>query len=152
MTKIKNILYVVNNMHAEIRKYCEHIRKAHIEVRRFNKKDKTWYWDLPAMASICHDGHYSNMKRGFSHRPEGSKWVGVLVVRLKTILGRIGEHSIKGKRYIIGNCSEQHAANNYISHYHENDVNNLYFSEAVRPRTMQVYEPCDNCKAIFPTL
>ena len=139
-------------MHPEIRDYCKHLVKTHEEVLRYNKVLKVWYWDLPAMACICHDGIYGNKRRNFSHHPSGTKWVGVLAIRLRSVLGKIGERSKFGKRYIIGNCAEQHAANSYISRYGENDLSKLYFSEAVRPKTMQVFEPCDNCKAVFPNL
>ena len=39
-----------------------------------------------------------------------------------------------------------------LKKYHENDIHKLHFTEAVRPKTMQVFPYCDNCKAIFPNL
>ena len=138
-------------IHPKIRKYCQHIVKAQIEVLRYNMQKKVWYWDLPAMASVCHDGKYGRCKNGYAHPPKGTKWNDIL--RRKMLrLGNIGEHSTRGERNIIGNCAEQHAGNNYMNSYKEKNMENLYFSEAVRPRTMEVYPPCDNCKYIFPNL
>ena len=113
-------------MDSRIRKYCKDICKKQIEVLRFDKKTKSKFWDLPAMATICHDKTRNKFAKG--------------------------KRSKIGKRYVIGNCAEQHAGNNYMNKFHENNIGNLYFMEAVRPRTMQVFPYCDNCKAIFPNL
>lgn len=67
-------------------------------------------------------------------------------------LGQIGTRSQLGKHYIIGNCAEQHSGNNYMKRYGVNNLSSLYFSETVRPRTMEIIPPCDNCKAIFCNL
>lgn len=138
-------------IHPKIREYCQHIVKAQIEVLRYNKQEKVRFWDLPAMASVCHDGHYVKCKKGYAHSPKGTKWHNILRNALLR-LGDIGERSKIGKKYVIGNCAEQHAGNNYMNSYNVNNLNNLYFSEAVRPRTMEVFPPCDNCKSIFPNL
>ena len=34
----------------------------------------------------------------------------------------------------------------------ENNIGNLYFSKALRPRTKEQIAYCDNCKLIFPNL
>ena len=69
------------------------------------------------------------------------------------LLGNIGESCKKpGCRYIIGNCAEQHAANNYMKNYNETILGNLYFTKAMRPRTKQIFEYCDNCKDTFPNI
>ena len=39
-------------MNPDIRAYCKHILKIHIEVLRFDKQKGVWYWDYPAVASI----------------------------------------------------------------------------------------------------
>ena len=140
------------NPDEEILDYCKHIIHAHIQTVRNDRKNKTWYWDYPAMAAICHNSS-CNAKRGsYSHYPQKKEFHQVLERKLME-LGEIGGHSRKtGKRYIIGNCAEQHAANNYMKQCEEDDLNNLYFSKAMRPRTKQVFEYCDNCKDTFPNL
>lgn len=142
---------MMQNMDRRIREYCKHIRRAQIEVLRKDKKTKVWYWDLPAMAAICHDKVNTQVAKGYAHNPKGTKWHAFLKRKLLK-LGNIGKGSHIGKGYIIGNCAEQHAGNNYMNKYHENDISKLHFTEAVRPRTMEVFPYCDNCKAIFPNL
>ena len=137
-------------IHSSIRKYCRHIRRAHIEVLRYDRRLNKSYWDLPAIASICHDGYFQQLARGYSDTPAKEKWADVLN-RIMTKLGGIGNKH-KGCKNIIGRCAEQHAANKYIRQYNQNHIDKLHFTVAVRPRTMQVYPPCNNCKTIFPQL
>ena len=47
-------------MDSRIRKYCKDICKKQIEVLRFDKKTKSKFWNLPAMATICHDQYSVN--------------------------------------------------------------------------------------------
>lgn len=103
------------------------------------------------MAAICHDKRDVHFAKGYAHNPKGTKWHSFLKRKLLA-LGNIGKGSHIGQRYIIGNCAEQHAGNNYMNKYHENDVSKLHFTDAVRPRTMQVFPYCENCKTIFPNL
>ena len=138
-------------MDKRIHDYCKHICKAHIEVLRTDHKTHSKFWDLPAMAAVCHDVNHTHFAKGYAHHPKGTKWHLILKRELEK-LGNIGERSGLGKRYVIGNCAEQHAGNNYMNRFHENDIHRLYFTEIVRPRTMEVFSSCDNCKTIFPNL
>lgn len=138
-------------MDKKIRDYCKHICKAQINVLRIDHKTHSKFWDLPAMATICHDINNTNFAKGYAHHPKGTKWHSFLKRKLLR-LGNIGGRSHLGRGYIIGNCAEQHAGNNYMNRFHESNLNRLYFTEAVRPRTMEVFPYCDNCKTIFPNL
>ena len=137
----------------EIFHYCEHIMNHHIQTVRSNKRNGgTWYWDYPAMAAICHDESCYVKRPSYSHYPKKDEFHPVLRDQLQT-LGEIGGHCNRpGRRYIIGNCAEQHAANKFMKQCEEDDLNRLYFSKAMRPRTKQVFEYCDNCKDTFPNL
>lgn len=139
-------------MDALLKKYCRHISKTHYyDVIRFDYTTRRKYWDLPAAASICYG--FGSHARGCSQPPKGIRWVEALrcaMCRLGTI-GKPGWIC----RNVIGRCAEQHSCNNlgkkvYI--HSENELRDIHFSDTVRPRTMQVIPPCDNCKAIFPTL
>lgn len=136
----------------EILHYCEHIMNAHIQTLR-KKNKKTWYWDYPAMAAICHNRGCTLKRASFSHYPYKNEYHPVLERKLLE-LGEIGKKctSRRGWRCVIGNCAEQHAANLFMKHFNENDLNHLFFSEAMRPRTKQVFDYCDNCKDTFPNL
>lgn len=56
------------------------------------------------------------------------------------------ETTVKHK---VGNCAEQNAANDIMTHTNC-QPEDLNFSFALRPRTMTIMDPCDNCKKIFP--
>lgn len=135
----------------EILNYCEHICNAHLQTVR-NRKNGTWYWDYPAMAVICHD-YGCNVKRAsYSHSPKKCEFHPVLRNQLQS-LGPIGGHCCRlGRRYIIGNCAEQHAANIFMNQLNEVNLSNLYFSKAMRPRTKQIFDYCNNCEDTFPNL
>lgn len=136
----------------EILHYCEHICNAHIQTLRRNHNTGTWYYDYPAMAAICHNRTCTIKRSSYSHRPQSSEFHLVLERKLLS-LGSMGEKpSLEGRRYPIGNCAEQHAANIYMKQCSENDLKRLYFSKAMRPRTKEVFNSCDNCKDIFPNL
>ena len=136
----------------EILNCCEYICNKHIQTIRYNKIYKTWYWDYPAMAAICHDDRCYNKRYSYSHYPQKGEYNQVLEQKLKQ-LGNVGERCKNpGCRYIIGNCAEQHAANNYMKYYNENILGNLYFTKAMRPRTKQIFDYCDNCKDTFPNI
>lgn len=139
------------NPDKEILNYCEHICNAHLQTLRKNKGG-AWYWDYPAMAAICHDSGRMVKRASYSHYPRKDEFHPVLECQL-LLLGEIGKSSKKpGKRFTIGNCAEQHAANIFMKQCHEDKLKNLYFSKAMRPRTKQIFPYCDNCKDIFPNL
>ncbi len=117
-----------------------------------NHNTGTWYWDFPAMAAICHDKDCTKKRAFFSNRPERGEFHHVLEQVLRN-LGVIGKRpQLDGKRYPIGNCAEQHAASIYMKQFGINDLNELFFCKAMRPRTKEVFDYCDNCKDIFPSL
>lgn len=140
------------NPDVEILHYCEHICNSHTQVQRTNKDTGTWYWDYPAMAAICHDCSCREKRASYSHRPNSNEYNTVLKKSFQAI-GMIGKKpNLPGKRYPIGNCAEQHAANFYMNQCGEGDLKNLFFSKAMRPRTKEVFPYCDNCKDVFPNL
>lgn len=128
----------------EIRDYCNHIMHCHIQVLRQNKKEKTWYWDYPMTAAICHNDACVVKRSSFSHYPKKEGWHLVLKTKLEEI-GTIGNN-------LVGNCAEQHAANNYMNQFNENDLSELFFSIARRPRTKEKVPYCANCKRTFPNI
>lgn len=139
------------NPEKEILDYCDHIMHAHVLTLKLNRTSKTWYWDYPAMASICHNIQCTRKRSGFAHCPRYTMFHPNLASALYS-LGTIGKKSLIGERYIIGQCAEQHAANHYMKGYGENDLANLYFSSARRPRTKQRFDPCANCRSVFPNI
>ena len=77
---------------------------------------------------------------------------------IKDELGRlgytIGQKSISTKNNCknpLGNCAEVHAAHKLIKET-KCSIGDIIFGVAVRPRTMQIILPCENCTTVFPTL
>lgn len=139
----------------EIKAYAQEINRQRMSVISKNKHKYSKFWDYPACISICYGLNKKKRKRkgfakGYSHRPEGTRWATPLERKLSSI-GSIG-HPTKYCDNILGNCAEQHSANNYMNQYHELCLSNLYFSPTIRPRTGQVIDACSNCKYIFPNI
>ena len=49
----------------------------------------------------------------------------------------------------LGCCAEVHAANKLLFKAKYIDVEDIKFSDAIRPRTMQKIKTCKNCKTTF---
>lgn len=128
----------------EIRDYCDHIMFSHTQVQRQNKQSKTWYWDYPTVASVCHDDACMVKRSSYSHYPSKDGWHPVLKAKLEEI-DEIGKS-------LVGNCAEQHAANIYMNQLAEDDLEQLYFSISRRPRTKEEKPYCNNCQHTFPNI
>lgn len=128
----------------EVCDYCNHVMHSHIQVLRENKKERTWYWDYPAVVSVCHNATHTAKRSSFSHYPALKGWHRVLESKL-TQIAPIGTR-------LVGNCAEQHAANNYMNQLIEDNLSNLYFSSSRRPRTKELVPYCNNCKQTFPNI
>lgn len=63
-------------------------------------------------------------------------------------LGDIGKQRTGCKNY-IGACAEPHAARTVMTNCNVNNVKDLAFSYAYRPRTKMVLRYCKNCTDIF---
>ena len=135
-------------MNKAVRKYCQHICKIHGYTMHNLQSSRRWYWNLPAAVSIC---YYKNVsKKAYSHFSYETRWHTLIVREFKKI-GSYGSHNSICKNR-IGNCAEQHSGNKVLKSTKCNKLNDLLFSETIRPRTMEVITPCYNCKQIFPTL
>lgn len=120
----------------------------------------------PAMVVCCSDKSRKNYGESYSRTPYVKEY------ELTNMAGEMSRiynmprpfsfkdlklHSLES-RFRIGNCAEQHAANEMlfcIKQRHQ-DVytqmkikEDVYFSKAVRPSTGEVFPYCINCKALF---
>lgn len=136
--------------HKELKKYAKEIRLQLESVLRRNNQKHSKFWDFPACISICYGVNDMLFAKGYSHSPAGTRWYPTLEHKMSSI-GHIGyptQYCINS----LGNCAEQHSANNYMNKYHEPRLANLHFSTTIRPRTGQVIDACGNCKNIFPNI
>lgn len=154
----------------KIEKYCKYLRACNVEVVKKNCKQNTLR-DLPACATICYVGKTNCC--GYSHTARNVDWVPVIRSKQKTIEnaknsnsklkyykhcgsckktnGVVCKNRVVCKNH-VGSCAEQHAGNSFLKKHAQYGLNDLYFTETLRPRTMEVILPCGNCKYIFPNL
>lgn len=95
-------------------------------------------WNNPATSAIERSGKV--VKTSYQDTP-------VLETALK-VLGDIGGKRDECKNY-IGACAEPHSARTVMKASPINDVNDLAFSYAYRPRTKTVIRYCRNCTDVF---
>lgn len=72
-----------------------------------------------------------------------------LTIRLKNKLEKLGKLAEKRYKNYLGNCGEVHAANKVLKQNHTIEINQLTFSNAYRPRTLQKIDYCQNCLDTF---
>lgn len=75
-----------------------------------------------------------------------------LLDRLEDRLGPYGESTEFAPRCYIGHCAEPQAANKLLRNEYVNDLDDIYFGNAYRPRTGVVIPPCNNCRRMFNNL
>lgn len=120
----------------------------------------------PAMVASCCDDRGMMTRRGFAHKSTAAEY------RLTGMINEMESdfnngqpitewNSFRNKRtpagYPLGQCAEQHAANELIfCEIWDNRINRMlnmkkeiYFSIAVRPSTGEVFDYCCNCKRLF---
>jgi len=66
-------------------------------------------------------------------------------------IGKIGQRNINGVKHPLGYCAEQNVANRLLL---DKDmlIDNIQFSDAIRPRTGEVIDYCNHCKTLFGSL
>lgn len=137
--------------------YCKQICQNHEKQKKkqvilhrngYEVRLRTEYYDLPAAAVTCCNGHYkaSDYSRGVN----ASHIKDPLRSEIER-LGRIGERRNDGSCLnILGICAEQHAASTLQNRKHSTTLpSSLQLSKTMRPRTMEIVEYCKNCKDIF---
>lgn len=123
--------------------------------RNVNSKSKvkSSFWDYPAMASVCKWVGNNKKYRGCSKKANDSNYPDSILKKELLLLGSIGSSNKKFCKYPIGNCAEPHAARELLKNErHCRDLKDIHFSVAMRPRTREIFPPCENCKRVFPTL
>lgn len=145
---------VVEECYKQRKQWEEKYNKQLGPVERIPKKYEN---EFPAAVAGCL-GPVNGLERVGKSGSITTQWDEDIVSLFHTRLGgSVGSHSpITTSSNPIGNCAEQHAANMVIIEGKNNgiseEVNKLVFTEAIRPRTMQVIDYCPNCTAIFDTL
>lgn len=139
--------------------YCGYICNKVIAKRKGDKK--LTKWDYPAIAVSCSENPnksgVSDYSRGVVERSYSSPYAHELKDALMAVLRResrplqLGTRTNCGNR--IGRCAEQHSANKLMTARERTiPLRDICFSKALRPRTLEVRDYCQNCKYVFPSL
>ena len=149
--------------------YCRHLvndkvlvtRNAYMKACKKTGSSKTSYkpnviWDYPAVAVTSFDINGGYTRSNYSRAAYASSYNVVLTNKLNSLERgkKIGDMRHNN---IIGHCAEPHAANSTMNSFHNDmhkdmQLKEVFFSEAKRPRTMEVIPTCQNCLDTFPNL
>ena len=139
--------------------YCGVICSEVITKRKGN--NQRTIWDYPAVAVSCSENPnkcgVSDYSRGVVDRSYSTPYAHELkdallkVLRKEEMPEQLGTKTNCGNR--IGVCAEQHAANKLMTTRMKTiPLGDICFSVALRPRTLEIRDYCDNCKNVFPSL
>lgn len=146
------------------------IKKKKVNRRQGRKKKEEYYtvWDTPCVASVCYTKKYAEItKKSYSRDMTSCN------PELKSRLDRFGElgqtpflnelaanHSPNK----LGRCAEHHSASDVLNAANGDGVHpksianarakgtkidDLIFSPALRVKTRQIIDECENCSVIF---
>lgn len=140
------------NLESTVKVWCKDICKEVIRNRKRAGVNNGVH-DYPGAAAVAADAHLSFSGRGRSCKPQYKEYNDTpkLENKLKS-LGKIGKQRA-GVKNPIGACAEPHAAHKVLKHFGPRmSLNQVVFSTALRPRTMEKVDYCQNCIDTFPNL
>lgn len=111
------------------------------------------FWDWPAIIVACSDKN--RVVCDFSRGAKAAHTYNPLLSKLMSlgVVGQKRKFVVHGRTYlsnnVLGHCAEQHAANELYKKGSRCPLNNIEFSRAIRPRTGERKDYCDNCQIIF---
>ena len=140
-------------------KYCGQLRNKVVLQRKFPKQGNP-YWDYPTVASVCQSDRFNCTCKNHS-RPMRS--CNNLLLHEIQNYGNLGEPATRNRplyngspNYPLGNCAEQHAANDVLNALDKKNcpksLNDLYFSRARYVRDNREVDACVNCRIILPNV
>ena len=113
-------------------------------------------WDYPAVAVTSFDINGKFSCSNYSRSVYALSYNKVLSAKLNILdpHKQIGDNRCGN---IIGHCAEPHAANRTMNeffkkHHSYMPLASVFFSVALRPRTLEIISSCQNCKDTFPNL
>lgn len=143
----------------EVEMYSEHVYGYFDYLRQIGKGVKFGRnYFYPAMVAVCTDGRLRSC-RDYSHRAIVDEYKRTIMHKeMEKRFGKISSRNdfrkLSKERFPIGQCAEQHAAQQLLlypplRHSHINIQRDMFFSKAMRPSTGEVFPYCENCKALF---
>lgn len=140
-------------LNKSVKLFCKRLAKD-VQKEFKRKRKNPPKWDYPAMASVCcwsnrPETFYEGVTTYVNHNSYPNRLLRNKLLRL----GQIGRMNKAVCEYPIGHCAEPHAAQKLLKNEKGcNNLGDIYFSVAMRPRTCEKFAPCYNCRKTFPTL
>ena len=114
----------------------------------------------PAMVLVCTDANFKFPSEGFADSPDADEYSKTSMLstmeadfyQSRRIKDADGFKKASLCIHPLGQCAEQHAANDLLKMKGAANLNikkDIFFSKAVRPVNMKDFPPCDNCKKLF---
>ncbi len=97
----------------------------------------------PAAIIAAGKSHYKNIGRSRPPSPH------IFSDKLRAQLSLLGEMYTQVNGNYLGCCAEVNAADHLMTKLRYLNPKDINFSNARRPRTMQIIPPCQNCKSTF---
>lgn len=134
------------NIDLEVLNYCDRVWAV---VRRIRGERKIRKRDFPPVVVSCSDG--IGTESSYTHGPEECVYHPLIENALTSNLGPIGGHTQYEPSFRIGRCAEPNAANKLIkkSNGRITNLNQVRFSQALRPFTKEPRDYCQNCQHTF---
>lgn len=156
----KDIITIDNFLKNQIGKYIQDIKQLQKELFNYKKTKKVKFIDLSTKEYhhsfiACVIGAKYNHLGTFGTTVGYVKRYNSYISLYKKLrkLGEIGEKSIlkekSGRRNTVGRCAEVKASYSLFRKDKSTNFTLIEFTNAYRPRTLQIRERCNNCKFVF---
>ena len=129
------------------KEYFQKVWRYVEDIRQSYKKGK-----LPAVVVVCGIGQ--NKKTGKSGEFLRKYRINVSSRHICNALSRLAPiektwHDSCGKEHTIGTCAENDAADEVLKSCRNQQLTNLNFSDAYRPRTRRIIKYCEVCQKTY---
>ena len=160
MSKQNRIFLGKQRLDYEAEKYSDDVFYFFEHERRAGKEPRFGSYFFPAMIATCTDAKQRYFVNGQSGTPVLLDYKATkLFSEMQRTFGGIKYRKdlwrkSKESKFPIGQCAEQHAANDLLQKKNNKKTNldikaEIFFSKAIRPSTGEVFDYCRNCKVLF---
>ncbi|MFC0780867.1 hypothetical protein [Flavobacterium sp. HJSW_4] len=156
----KDIRRIDNFLKNQIGKYIQDIEQLQKELFNYKKTKKARFIDLStkeyhrSFIACAIGAKYKNVGTfgtTVGHISNFNNYLPLYRMLLK--LGEIGKKSSlkekNGRRNTVGRCAEVKASYSLFNKDKSTNFSQIEFTNAYRPRTLQIIERCNNCKSVF---
>lgn len=138
---LKSLLYLSAEYKDQIRQFQKEY--SHLNQRKIKIKNK----ELVACSIGAKSKKFGVF--GTSHKLLSKSDYHKLILEVLQPLGSLGNLSNIQQKNAIGKCAEVKAANSILKLDKKAKISDIEFTSAIRPRTLEKMNRCNNCIAVF---